>query len=39
VGARKVGMRPVLMDPFELHLDADYDRVGSLDELASRIQS
>ncbi len=38
VGARKAGMRPVLMDPFDLHLAADYDRVGSLDELAARIR-
>ena len=37
VGARKAGMLPVLMDPFELHLDADYDRVGSLRELAEQI--
>jgi putative hydrolase of the HAD superfamily len=39
VGARKAGMRPVLMDPFELHLDADYDRVDSLHDLARRIQA
>lgn len=38
VGARKAGMRPVLMDPFELHLDADYDRTGSLHELAETIR-
>jgi putative hydrolase of the HAD superfamily len=38
VGARKAGMRPVLMDPFELHLDADYDRIGSLHDLAQRIR-
>ena len=37
VGARKAGMRPVLMDPFSMHLDADYARVGSLAELASSI--
>jgi putative hydrolase of the HAD superfamily len=37
VGARKAGMYPVLMDPFELHLGEDYDRVGSLAELADRI--
>jgi len=39
VGARKAGMRPVLMDPFELHLDADYDRVGSLRDLATRLRT
>jgi putative hydrolase of the HAD superfamily len=37
VGARKAGIHPVLMDPFALHLGADYDRVGSLDELAARV--
>jgi putative hydrolase of the HAD superfamily len=37
VGARKAGLHPVLMDPFELHLAADYDRTGSLIELAERI--
>jgi len=28
---------PILMDPFSLHLAADYDRTGSLTELAERI--
>lgn len=37
VGARRAGIVPVLMDPYELHLDADYDRVASLSELASRV--
>jgi HAD superfamily hydrolase (TIGR01549 family) len=37
VGARKAGMVPVLMDPYELHLTADYDRVGSLGELAQQV--
>ncbi len=37
VGARKAGMHPVLMDPYELHLDADYARTGSLRELAEQI--
>jgi FMN phosphatase YigB (HAD superfamily) len=37
VGARKAGLTPVLMDPYALHLDADYDRVASLEELAQRI--
>jgi putative hydrolase of the HAD superfamily len=37
IGARKAGLHPVLMDPFQLHLDADYDRTGSLTELAARI--
>lgn len=37
VGARRAGLRPFLMDPLGLHLDADYDRVASLAELAERI--
>jgi len=37
VGARRAGLRPVLMDPLRLHVDADYDRVDSLADLAERI--
>ena len=37
VGARRAGIRPVLMDPLGLHLDADYDRVPSLAALAESI--
>ena len=37
VGARAAGLHPVLMDPFALHLTADYDRVSSLTELAAHI--
>lgn len=37
VGARRAGLRPFVMDPLGLHLDADYDRVASLTELAERI--
>ncbi len=37
VGARRAGMHPVLVDPYDLHHEADYDRVSSLTELASRI--
>jgi putative hydrolase of the HAD superfamily len=37
VGARRAGLHPIVMDPYELHLDADYERVGSLQELADRI--
>ena len=37
VGARRAGLRPVLMDPCELHHGADYDRVDSLTDLAERI--
>ena len=35
VGARAAGLHPVLMDPYEFHLDADFHRVGSLSELAT----
>jgi len=35
--ARAAGMRPFVMDPFELHRDADYDRTGSLAELSTII--
>jgi FMN phosphatase YigB (HAD superfamily) len=34
VGARAAGLVPVLMDPYQFHLDADYARVSSLAELA-----
>jgi putative hydrolase of the HAD superfamily len=37
VGARKAGLHPVIMDPFSLHLTADYARTGSLQELADDI--
>jgi FMN phosphatase YigB (HAD superfamily) len=37
VGARRAGLRPFLIDPLGLHLDADYDRVGSLSELAEQL--
>jgi FMN phosphatase YigB (HAD superfamily) len=39
VGARNAGLRPFLMDPCQLHLGADYDRVGSLGELAALIEA
>jgi putative hydrolase of the HAD superfamily len=39
IGARAAGLHPVLMDPYELHLDADYDRIGSLSELAKIVGS
>jgi len=37
VGARRAGIRPYLMDPLGLHLDADYERISSLTELADLI--
>jgi putative hydrolase of the HAD superfamily len=38
VGARRAGLRPVLMDPLGLHEQAEYERVASLTELARRIE-
>jgi putative hydrolase of the HAD superfamily len=37
IGARAAGLHPVLMDPYEFHLDADFDRVASLTELATLL--
>ena len=37
VGARRAGIRPYLMDPLGLHLDAGYDRISSLSALAELI--
>jgi putative hydrolase of the HAD superfamily len=37
VGARRAGLRAFLFDPFDLHHGADYDRVGSLTELARMV--
>ena len=34
VGARRAGIRPYLMDPLGLHLDASYERISSLAALA-----
>ena len=39
VGARRAGLRPFLMDPLGLHVDADYDRTESLSALARQIIS
>jgi putative hydrolase of the HAD superfamily len=39
VGARRAGIRPFLMDPLGLHVDADYDTVASLAELAKLIET
>jgi putative hydrolase of the HAD superfamily len=39
VGARAAGLHPVLMDPYQFHLEADYDRVASLSELAQIVSS
>ena len=37
VGARRAGIRPILMDPLGLHYDADYERISSLAALAELI--
>ena len=37
VGARRAGIRPFLMDPLGLHLDASYERIPSLAALAELI--
>jgi putative hydrolase of the HAD superfamily len=37
VGARRAGLHPVLMDPLGLHHDADFERCGSLTEVAARV--
>ena len=37
VGARRARIRPYLMDPLGLHLDAGYDRISSLAALAELI--
>jgi putative hydrolase of the HAD superfamily len=37
VGARRAGIRPYLMDPLGLHLDAGYERISSLAALAEQI--
>jgi putative hydrolase of the HAD superfamily len=39
VGARAAGLRPFILDPFQHHLDADYDRIDSLVALAGLISS
>ena len=37
VGARRAGLRPILMDPLGLHRDAGFGRVASLSELAALV--
>lgn len=37
VGARRAGMRPILMDPLGLHLHASYERIAALADLAELI--
>jgi len=38
VGARAAGLHPVVMDPYQFHLDADYSRVSSLGDLANILR-
>ncbi len=37
VGARNAGLYPIVMDPYEMHLDADYARVASLHDVARLV--
>ena len=37
VGARRAGIRPILMDPLGLHFDASYQRIAALVDLAQLI--
>ncbi len=37
-GARAAGIRPVLIDPYDLHPDAPCERAGSLAEVAARLR-
>lgn len=37
-GALAAGIRPVLIDPYDLHADAPCDRAGSLAEVAARLR-
>ena len=39
VGARRAGLRPFLIDPLALHIDAGYERVASLQELAHLVEA
>ncbi|MCU1456719.1 MAG: hypothetical protein JWL73_811 [Actinomycetia bacterium] len=39
VGARRAGLRPFMMDPFEHHRDESYDTIRSLTNLADRIRA
>ena len=39
IGARAAGLFPVVMDPYEFHLDADYARIESLAILAAIIEA
>ena len=38
-GASAAGLHPLLLDPFDDHRGADYERIGSLHELADELSS
>jgi putative hydrolase of the HAD superfamily len=38
LGARNAGLRPFLLDPYQFHLDADFDRVATLEDLAALVR-
>jgi predicted HAD superfamily phosphohydrolase YqeG len=37
VGARRAGIRPILVDPLGLHFDASYERIPALVDLAELV--
>lgn len=39
VGARAAGVRPLLVDPFDLHRDLDVERVRSLDDVVDLVDA
>ena len=39
VGARAAGMRPFLLDPYDDHADADYDRIKAVSELVPLVRA
>jgi FMN phosphatase YigB (HAD superfamily) len=35
--ARAAGMHPILLDPYDDHPDADFDRIRSLEDLVEMV--
>jgi FMN phosphatase YigB (HAD superfamily) len=35
--ARAAGLHPILLDPFDDHVGADFDRIGSVSDLAAEL--
>ena len=38
-GARAAGLHPVLLDPYDDHSDADFDRITTLGDLLALVAS